>query len=50
MRPHLLDTVIRKCEAINQAQISGEPVLTFDPRGHGTEDFKALTQEVQRHG
>lgn len=50
VRSHLLKTVIRKCEAINQAQISGEPVFTFDPKGHGTEDFEALTQEVLHHG
>jgi len=50
VRPHMLMTVIRKSEAINQAQISGEPVLTFDPKGHGTEDFRALTQEVLQHG
>src|ERR671914_403487 len=41
VRSHVLKTVIRKSEAINQAQISGEPVLTFDPKGHGAADFKA---------
>jgi chromosome partitioning protein len=46
----LLQTVIRKTEAINQAQISGEPIFTYDPGGHGTQDFEALTQEVLRHG
>jgi chromosome partitioning protein len=46
----VLKTVIRKSEAINQAQISGEPILTFDPKGHGATDFKALTKEVLRHG
>jgi chromosome partitioning protein len=50
VRPHVLKTVIRKSEAINQAQISGEPVLTFDAKGHGAEDFRALTQEVLQHG
>lgn len=46
----LLKTVIRKTEAINQAQISGEPIFTYDPAGHGAQDFEALTQEVLRHG
>ena len=46
LKPHLLKTVIRRTEAINQAQISGEPIFTFDPKGHGTQDFDALTQEV----
>ena len=50
VRPHVLKTIIRKSEAINQAQISGEPVLTFDSKGHGAEDFKALTKEVLKHG
>jgi chromosome partitioning protein len=50
VRSHVLKTIIRKSEAINQAQISGEPVLTFDPKGHGATDFKALTKEVLRHG
>lgn len=46
----LLQTVIRKTEAINQAQITGEPIFTFDPSGHGAQDFETLTQEVLRHG
>jgi chromosome partitioning protein len=50
VRPHLLETVLRKCEAINQAQINAEPVFTFDPKGHGAEDFEELTKEVLRHG
>lgn len=45
----LLQTIIRKTEAINQAQISGEPIFTYDPSGHGAQDFEALTQEVLRH-
>lgn len=46
----VLETVIRKTEAINQAQISGEPIFTYDPSGHGAQDFEALTREVLRHG
>jgi chromosome partitioning protein len=46
LKPHLLATVIRRTEAINQAQISGEPVFTFDPKGYGAQDFDALTEEV----
>jgi chromosome partitioning protein len=49
VRANLLATVIRKSEAINQAQISGEPVFSFDPKGHGSEDFAALTEEVLEH-
>jgi chromosome partitioning protein len=50
VRSHVLKTLIRKSEAINQAQISGEPVFTYDLKGYGTQDFKAPTQEVMRHG
>jgi chromosome partitioning protein len=49
VRANLLSTVIRKSEAINQAQISGEPVFSYDPKGHGSEDFAALTEEVLQH-
>ncbi|MGE3539332.1 MAG: ParA family protein [Candidatus Tectimicrobiota bacterium] len=50
VRSYVLKTVIRKSEAINQAQISGEPVVTFDPKGYGAADFHALTEEVCRYG
>ena len=43
---HLLKTIIRRTEAINQAQINSEPIFTFDPKGNGTQDFTALTQEL----
>ena len=46
----MLTTIIRESEAINQAQISGEPVLAFDSKGYGAEDFRALTKEVLQHG
>ncbi len=46
----LLKTIIRKTEALNQAQINNEPVFTFDPKGNGTQDFAALTQEILTHG
>jgi chromosome partitioning protein len=48
---NLLKTIIRKTEAINQAQINNEPVFTFDPKGNGAQDFTALTQEIlMSHG
>lgn len=43
---HLMATVVRRSEAINQAQIKGEPVFVFDPKGYGAADFEALTEEV----
>ena len=50
VRAVVLATTIRKTEAINQAQITAEPVFTFDPKGHGALDFQSLTEEVMRHG
>lgn len=48
---NLLKTVIRKTEALNQAQINSEPVFTFDSKGNGTQDFAALTKEIlNSHG
>jgi chromosome partitioning protein len=46
----LPQTALRKTEAINQAQISGEPIFTYDPGGHGAQDFETLTREVLRRG
>ena len=42
---HVLHTVIRKTESINQAQMNGEPVWTFDPRSRAVEDFASLIRE-----
>ena len=50
LQGNLLKTVIRKNEAINQAQMNNEPVFTFDPRSNGTEDFHSLTREIINHG
>ncbi len=47
---NLLKTVIRKNEAINQAQMNNEPVMVFDPRSYGAEDFKKLTREIISYG
>jgi chromosome partitioning protein len=49
-KENLLKTVIRRNEAINQAQMNNEPVMVFDPRSYGAEDFKELTEEILRYG
>ena len=46
---HLMETVIRRSEAINQAQIRRQPVFTYDPRSRATNDFINLTKEVLGH-
>ena len=50
LRANLLNTIIRKNEAINQAQMNNEPIFTFDPRSNGAEDFHSLTREIIDHG
>ena len=50
LKANLLDTIIRKNEAINQAQMNNEPVFTFDPRSYGAQDFQSLTREIISHG
>ena len=50
LRNNLLNTIIRKNEAINQAQMNNEPVFTFDPRSNGAKDFNSLTSEIVNHG
>lgn len=47
---HVMRTIIRRSEAINQAQIRGEPIFVFDPKGHGAADFESLTREILSHG
>lgn len=49
-KKNLFKTVIRKNEAINQAQMNNEPVMVFDPRSYGAEDFKTLTREIISYG
>jgi chromosome partitioning protein len=49
-KKNLFKTIIRRNEAINQAQMNNEPVMVFDPRSYGAEDFKKLTREIIRYG
>lgn len=49
-KEHLLKTVIRKNEAINQSQMNDESIFTFDPKSHGAEDFNSLTKELLNYG
>lgn len=46
LHQNLLSTVIRKNEAINQAQINSVPVKLFNPTSSGALDFNQLAEEV----
>ena len=46
---NLFKTIIRKSEAINQAQINSVPVCIFDQKSNGSSDFESLTQEIIHH-
>jgi len=45
---NLMQTIIRKTEAINQAHMNTETVFTFDPKSNGVADFKSLTEEIMK--
>jgi chromosome partitioning protein len=47
---NLFSTVIRRSEAINQAQMQNQPIFVYDPRSIGAADFTALTKEMVEHG
>ena len=47
---NLMKTIIRRTEAINQAQIRRQPVYTYDPKGRAARDFTSLTKEIQEYG
>jgi chromosome partitioning protein len=44
-RELLLETIIRKNEALNQAQMAQEPISVFKPDSIGARDYRRLTQE-----
>jgi chromosome partitioning protein len=44
-RNQLLDTMIRKNEALNQAQMAQEPISVFKPDSIGARDYQSLTHE-----
>ncbi len=46
LNDNTFSTVIRKNEAINQAQIMNQPIQIFNPTSKGAQDFNMLTDEV----
>ena len=44
---NLMRTIIRRTEAINQAQIRRQPVFTYDAKSRATRDFTNLTKEIR---
>lgn len=46
LKHNLLDTVIRKNEAINQSQINSVPTRVFNSSSHGAHDFEQLKKEL----
>ena len=47
---NLMNTIIRRTEAINQAQIRRQPVYIYDPKSRAARDFTSLTKEIQEYG
>ncbi len=46
VRAKVMQTIIRRTEAINQAVCAEQPVFLFDPKGKGVEDFTKFIDEV----
>lgn len=45
-KDNILNTVIKRCEAINQSQMNEETVFTFAPNSNGAADFSKLVKEI----
>ena len=45
----LLETKIRRNEALNQSRMTGEPIYIYDPTSYGASDYQALVKELTRH-
>lgn len=45
----LLNTRIRKTEALNQSRIAGEPIQVYDPQSNGATDYQDLIKELINH-
>lgn len=46
VRGHILNTIIRQDENINQAKIERRPIFLYSPYSNGADDFTALTEEI----
>ena len=46
---NLMRTVIRRTEAVNQAQIHRQPVFTYDPKSWAARDFTNLIKEIHEY-
>jgi chromosome partitioning protein len=50
LREKVFRTVIRQSVSLAEAPARSMDVLTYRPNGRGAEDYRALAQEVLRHG
>ena len=49
-KENITETIIRKCESINQAFLNEENIFTFEPGSYGGEDYLALSKEIISYG
>ena len=47
-RARVLESQISTSESLNQAQIAGEDIFSFDPKSKGAQNYEALTKELLR--
>jgi len=50
LRDKVFRTVIRQSVSLAEAPARSMDVLSYQPHGRGAEDYRALAQEVLRHG
>lgn len=48
-KDRMFDAIIPQSEALNQAQMAGVDVYSFDPKGKGALAYEALTEEILNH-
>lgn len=49
-KDHIFKTIIRRCEALNKAQMYEEVIFTYSPKSTGAKDFLKLSKEILNHG
>jgi chromosome partitioning protein len=50
LRDKVFRTVIRQSVSLAEAPARSKDILSYQPGGRGAEDYRALAQEVLRHG
>jgi chromosome partitioning protein len=47
---HIFPTVVKRSVRFAESAVSGQSVLSFDPKGQGAQAYRQLAREIARHG